>query len=325
MMPAFHIDCQCTAAMPTFTAGATFVLLEKYSARKFWEQVCRHKATLTECIPIMVRTMMMQPRMEWEKDHCLREVFFYLTLSGEEKDAFLERFKVRFLTSYGMTETIVGVIGDRPGDKRRWPSIGRVGLCYEAKIADAQGRELLPGEAGEICIRGVPGKTIFKEYFQDPKATARILDPDGWLRTGDCGSMDEEGFFYFLDRNVNMIKRSGENISCIEIENMLTAHPDVAEAAVVGVPDPIHDEAVKAFVVPKQGKRMAAEDILASLTPRLAQFKLPSFIEIRTSLPHTSTGKVRKYQLKPDAVIECGEERVSGGDFFSKKMIAIKN
>lgn len=136
VMPAFHIDCQCTAAMAAFSAGATFVLVEKYSARAFWGQVQKYRATITECIPMMIRTLMVQPLSANDQQHRLREVMFYLNLSEQEKDAFCERFSVRLLTSYGMTETIVGIIGDRPGDKRRWPSIGRAGFCYEAEIRD---------------------------------------------------------------------------------------------------------------------------------------------------------------------------------------------
>ena len=165
VMPAFHIDCQCTAAMAAFSAGATFVLVEKYSARAFWGQVQKYRATVTECIPMMIRTLMVQPPSANDRQHRLREVMFYLNLSEQEKDAFCERFGVRLLTSYGMTETIVGIIGDRPGDKRRWPSIGRAGFCYEAEIRDDHNRPLPAGEIGEICIKGVPGKTIFKEYF----------------------------------------------------------------------------------------------------------------------------------------------------------------
>lgn len=111
------------------------------------------------------------------------------------KDAFTERFGVRLLTSYGMTETIVGIIGDRPGDKRRWPSIGRVGFSYEAEIRDDHNRPLPAGEIGEICIKGVPGKTIFKEYYAQPEATAKALEPEGWLHTGDSGYQDADGYF----------------------------------------------------------------------------------------------------------------------------------
>ncbi|ECQ3279274.1 crotonobetaine/carnitine-CoA ligase [Salmonella enterica] len=210
VMPAFHIDCQCTAAMPAFSAGSTFVLLEKYSARAFWDQVRKYQATVTECIPMMIRTLMVQPAAPTDRQHHLREVMFYLNLSAQEKDAFTERFGVRLLTSYGMTETIVGIIGDRPGDKRRWPSIGRVGFSYEAEIRDDQNRPLPAGEIGEICIKGIPGKTIFKEYYMQPEATARALEPEGWLHTGDSGYQDEDGYFYFVDRRCNMIKRGGE-------------------------------------------------------------------------------------------------------------------
>lgn len=180
---------------------------------------------MTECIPLMIKTLMMQPPMPWEKQHNLREVLFYLNLSEQEKDEFIQRFGVRLLTSYGMTETIVGAIGDRPGDKRRWPSIGRVGMGYEAQISDAQGNEMPEGKTGEIWIKGIPGKTLFKEYYKLPQESVRTLNADGWLRTGDYGYMDDDGYFYFVERSCNMIKRSGENISCVEIENIISTHP----------------------------------------------------------------------------------------------------
>ncbi len=294
MMPVWHIDLQCTAAMPTFMAGATFILLEKYSARRFWRQVCLHRATLTECIPLMVRTLLAQPQQSWEQSHCLREVFFYLPMTEQEKDDFYRRFNVRFLTSYGMTETIVGLLGDRPGDERRWPAIGRPGFGYDIRIIDEQGNELPPHTVGEIYVKGVPGKTLFKEYYQDPAATADALSAEGWLHTGDKGYVDEDGYFYFVDRQSNLIKRAGENISSTEIENFLLTHPRVADAAVVGVPDCVCDEMVKAFVIPKAGATLDAEEIIAYCRAHIAKFKVPSVVEIRSSLPRTSTGKVKK-------------------------------
>lgn len=296
-MPAFHIDCQCTAAMPTFTAGATFVLLEKYSARAFWGQVCQYRATVTECIPLMIKTLMMQPPMPWEKQHNLREVLFYLNLSEQEKDEFIQRFGVRLLTSYGMTETIVGAIGDRPGDKRRWPSIGRVGMGYEAQISDAQGNEMPVGKTGEIWIKGIPGKTLFKEYYKLPQESARTLNADGWLRTGDYGYMDDDGYFYFVERSCNMIKRSGENISCVEIENIISTHPKIMDVAVIGLKDSIRDEAIKAVVVLNDGEFMTEKEFFTFCENNMAKFKVPSFFEIRTSLPRSCSGKVIKKSL----------------------------
>lgn len=298
VLPAYHIDCQCTAAMPTFTVGATFVLLEKYSARKFWNQVLHYRCTVTECIPLMIRTLLLQPCNPQEREHCLREVFFYMNLGDDEKDAFLSRFNVRLLTSYGMTETIVGLIGDRPGDRRKWPSIGRLGFTYEARVVNCAGNDAAPEEPGELWIKGIPGKTIFKEYYNDPEATARTLMPDGWFRTGDITYVDNDGYFYFVDRDVNMIKRAGENISCAEIENVLCCHPDIVEAAVIGIPDSIRGEAVKAFVVCRNNKCLIIEELCVYCSERLASFKVPSCFEICTALPHTSTGKVKKHVLR---------------------------
>ncbi|HGV6764201.1 TPA: crotonobetaine/carnitine-CoA ligase [Escherichia coli] len=299
VMPAFHIDCQCTAAMAAFSAGATFVLVEKYSARAFWGQVQKYRATITECIPMMIRTLMVQPPSANDRQHRLREVMFYLNLSEQEKDAFCERFGVRLLTSsYGMTETIVGIIGDRPGDKRRWPSIGRAGFCYEAEIRDDHNRPLSAGEIGEICIKGVPGKTIFKEYFLNPKATAKVLEADGWLHTGDTGYCDEEGFFYFVDRRCNMIKRGGENVSCVELENIIATHPKIQDIVVVGIKDSIRDEAIKAFVVLNEGETLSEEEFFRFCEQNMAKFKVPSYLEIRKDLPRNCSGKIIRKNLK---------------------------
>ena len=298
VMPAFHIDCQCTAAMPAFSAGSTFVLIEKYSARAFWKQVRKYRATVTECIPMMIRTLMVQPETADDKQHHVREVMFYLNLSEQEKDAFTQRFGVRLLTSYGMTETIVGIIGDRPGDKRRWPSIGRVGFGYQAEIRDENNRPLPAGQIGEICIQGIPGKTIFKEYYNRPDATEKALEADGWLHTGDSGYCDEEGFFYFVDRRCNMIKRGGENISCIEIENILSSHPKIQDVVVIGIKDSIRDEAIKAFVVINKGEELSETEFFEFCEHNMAQFKVPSFMEIRADLPRNCSGKIIKKHLK---------------------------
>jgi carnitine-CoA ligase len=297
VMPAFHIDCQCTAAMAAFSAGATFVLLEKYSARAFWGQILKYQATVTECIPMMIRTLMTQPVRADERQHRLREVLFYLNLSVEEKDAFIARFNVRLLTSYGMTETIVGLIGDRPGDKRRWPSIGRPGFGYQAQIRDAQNQPLPPGQTGEICVKGEPGKTLFKEYYNQPEATALAWD-NGWLHTGDYGYQDEEGFFYFVDRCSNMIKRGGENVSCSEIENILASHPKIQDVAIVGIPDSLRCQAIKAFIVLHDGERFSESEFFRYCEGNMAKFKVPSYLEIRPYLPRNCSGKVIKKHLQ---------------------------
>ena len=234
----------------------------------------------------------------FQKSNGLVMLHFINLMSEQEKDAFCERFGVRLLTSYGMTETIVGIIGDRPGDKRRWPSIGRAGFCYEAEIRDDHNCPLPAGEIGEICIKGVPGKTIFKEYFLNPKATAKVLEADGWLHTGDTGYRDEEGFFYFVDRRCNMIKRGGENVSCVELENIIATHPKIQDIVVVGIKDSIRDEAIKAFVVLNEGETLSEEEFFRFCEQNMAKFKVPSYLEIRKDLPRNCSGKIIRKNLK---------------------------
>lgn len=304
VMPAWHIDFQCTAAMPTFVSGATFILLEKYSARKFWNQVCVYRATITECIPKIMCTLLMQPKKAWEQNHCLREVFYYLNMCDKDKDAFIERFNVKLLTSYGMSETIVGLIGDRPGDERKWPSIGKIGFAYEAKVINCEGKEVKANEIGDLYIKGIPGKTIFKEYYNEPEATKKALDEKGWFNTKDSVYIDECGYFYFVDRKSNLIKNSGENVSSIEVENFLCSHPKIAEAAVIGIEDKICNELIKAFVVLNDEAQMNESEIIEYCFENLAKFKVPSKIEILDSLPKTITGKIKKNSLREKELIK---------------------
>lgn len=297
-MPACHSNFQLAAMTPVLSTGATLIAIEKYSARRFWQQVRDYRATVTQCVAMMLRTLMLQPVVQDEKDHCLREVLYFLPVADEEKRAFEERFDLRLMNTYGSTESLVWVLTDPPYGERKWPSVGRVGLSYEVRIADDEGNELAPGEVGEIVIKGIPGRTLMKGYHGDPEATAKVFDEQGWMHTGDKGYQDESGWFYFFDRKVNLIKRSGENISSTELENILVTHPKIAEAAVIGVPDPIRDQAVKAFVLPVNGETISEEEILDFCSTHMAAFKVPSYIEIREDFPRTCSMKIEKKLLK---------------------------
>lgn len=297
-MPACHSNFQLAAMTPVLTAGATLVVVKKYSVRRFWQQVRTHKATIIQATAMMVRTLMLRPVDPEEKKHQVREVLYFLPIADEEKISFEERFDVRILNTYGSTESLTWVLTDPPVGPRKWPSVGRVGLSYEAKIVDDEKKELGPGEIGEIYVKGVPGRTIMKGYYRDAEETKRIMSADGWLRTGDKGYVDESGWFYFVDRKVNMVKRSGENISTTELENVLIAHPDIAEAAVIGVPDPIRDQAIKAFVRSAQGKSLTEETVLAYCKEHMAPFKVPSYIELVDDFPRTCSMKIEKRLLK---------------------------
>ena len=162
------------------------------------------------------------------------------------------------------------------------------------KIVDDDGNEVPPGVRGEIIQRG---PNTMKGYFKQPEATRAALR-DGWLYTNDIGYMDEEGYFYIVDRKKDMIIRGGENIYPREVDEVLYQHPKVQDAAVVGVPHEFLGEEVKAFIVLKHGEQATAEEIIAFCQERLADFKCPKTIEFREDLPKTAAGKILKRELQ---------------------------
>lgn len=295
--PAYHVDFQFTGLLPCLSMGAKFIALEKYSSTRFWGKVCYYRATITEVIPKMINTLLLQKQKSWELNHNLREVLYFLTLPVAKMQAFSERFGVPLFTSYGMSESIVGVIGDRPGDTRRWPSLGRIGFTYEIKIADETGKEVEVGKIGEICIKGVRGENMFLGYYENEAATKASFDRELFFHTGDMGYIDDRGYFYFVDRSSNIIKTSGENISSIEVENIIATHKDVLEAAVVGVINEVGDEVIKAYVV-CNSKGLTIEEIRSFCTSHMARFKIPTFIEIIEELPRNQVGKIDKNKLR---------------------------
>ena len=296
-MPACHSNFQLAALMPVITAGATIIIIEKFSASRFWKQVRHYRATVIQMVAMMLRTVMLQPLDPDEKDHCVREVLYFISITDEEKNAFEKRFNARIMNTYGSTESIGWVLTDPPVGERNWPSVGRAGLGYEVRIADADDHELPHGEVGEIQVKGVRGRSIMLGYLNRPEASAETFSSDGWLKTGDQGYQDDSGWFFFVDRQSNMVKRVGENISTTEIEDILTQHPAIAEAAVIGVPDPIRDQAIKAFVSFNAGCSLTVEELEDYCCTHMAAFKVPSFYEIVDGFPRTCSMKIEKKLL----------------------------
>lgn len=297
-MPACHSNFQLAALMPVITAGASLIVVEKYSASRFWSQVRHYRATVIQFVSMMLRTLMLQPVDPNEKDHQVREVLYFMTVTDEEKIAFEERYNARIMNTYGSTESITWVLTDPPVGRRNWPSVGRVGLGYEVRIADESDIELPAGETGEIQVKGVRGRTIMLGYFNNEEANEASFTKDGWFKTGDKGYRDENGWFFFVDRKSNMVKRQGENISTTELENILCGHPEIEEAAVIGVPDPIRDQAIKAFVLLNEGSKLTVDDVRKYCEENMATFKVPSFYEIVDDFPRTCSDKIMKKLLK---------------------------
>ena len=296
-MPACHSNFQLAALMPVITAGASLIIVEKYSATRFMKQIRHYKVTVIQCVAMMLRTLLLQPVDPEEKNHCVREVLYFIPITDAEKEEFEQRFNMRIMNTYGSTESIGWAITDPPVGARNWPSVGRAGLGYKARICDMEDNELPPGEVGEIQIKGERGRSVMLEYYNNPEATDNTFSADGWLKTGDQGYQDDNGWFYFVDRKVNMVKRSGENISTTELEEILEQHPAIAEAAVIGVPDPIRDQAIKAFVRFAPGESMTLAEVEQYCKDHMASFKVPTFYEVVEDFPRTCSMKIEKKLL----------------------------
>jgi fatty-acyl-CoA synthase len=205
------------------------------------------------------------------------------------------------LVVYGLTEATGGTHWTRPGDplERRVSTVGVRTAEIEDRIVDpATGRELPPGEEGELCIKG---PTLMMGYYNKPEATAEKIR-DGWLHTGDMAVKDEAGYVRITGRLTDMIIVGGFNTYPAEIEDFLLRHPKVLDVSIVGVPDAIMGEAVMAFVIPRDGESLRPEEIVAFARGRIANFKVPRYVEIVDRFPLTGSGKVQKFKQKAYAV-----------------------
>jgi crotonobetaine/carnitine-CoA ligase len=299
-LPTFHVNAQTVSLLSAFTAGATVVLLEEYRATRFIAQVRAHRATALSLVGTQVRTLLLQPPHDQDQDHRVRRCLFALNVLDSEKDAFEKRYGIELMNGYGLSEAMTIVSVNPVFGERRWPSIGLPASDRTVRLIDADGNDVPTGTVGELIVHGVPGRTLMKGYYKDPEATAATVR-DGWLYTGDNAYSDEAGYLYFFDRLKDVIKRAGENISATEVESALLEHPDIAEAAVIGITDPIRDEAVKAYVVAREGSALTVEQVIAHCRAFLAPFKVPTVVEVRGGLPRTSVGKIEKKTLRAEA------------------------
>jgi crotonobetaine/carnitine-CoA ligase len=294
VLPLFHAGAQLHAFVPMLLVGGSVALLERFSAGRFVDQARRHEATLAALFAAPIRMLLAQPARPEEGATRLRAVSYAQNVTVEQFAAWHARFRAPLLQIWGMTETMSLPLM-QPLDLPPKPmSMGRPVLGYEVRIVDAAGAEVPPGTVGELVVAGTPGVSLMKGYLKNPEATAETLR-DGWLWSGDQAWMDAEGYFFFVDRKKDMLKRAGENVSASEVEEALRLHPAVFDAAVVGVPDPVRDQAIKAYVILKEGAAASAGELIAWCRGRLAPFKVPEAVEFRATFPRTSVGKIQKH------------------------------
>jgi crotonobetaine/carnitine-CoA ligase len=302
VLPLFHAGAQTHSIMPALVSGAGVALMHRFSASRYFEQAVRHSCTIGDLFAAPIRMILGQPARLEDRRTPLRLVTFAQNVSLSELDAWRDRCGIPLMQLWGMTET-VGLPLMNPLDDERDPmSLGLPVLGYHAKVIDeATGAEVGAGGSGQLLVAGEPGRTLMKGYFKDPAATAATLR-DGWLHTGDIVRVGDNGLLYFVDRAKDLIKRAGVNIAAGEIEAALRGHPTVFDAAVVGVPDPIRDEAIVAFVIPREGATAAPDELLAWCRERLAAFKLPERIVPVADFPRTPVGKIQKHLLREQAL-----------------------
>jgi fatty-acyl-CoA synthase len=298
-MPIFHIGGSGWGVLGLYH-GAKGVIAREFDPNKVLDFFERSGITKLFMVPAAMQFVVRQPRA--------REVDFsrlkYMLYGASPIPAALlkeciEVFGCGFVQMYGMTETTGTIVALAPEDHveglDRMRSAGKALPGVELAILDANGKRLPPGKVGEIATRS--GSNM-AGYWNLPEATARTLGSDGWLRTGDAGYMDRDGYLYIHDRIKDMIISGGENIYPAEVESAICDHPDVAEVAVVGVPDEQWGEAVKAIVVMKPGKTATASDIIGFTRQRIAAFKTPKTVDFIDALPRNASGKILRRHLR---------------------------
>jgi long-chain acyl-CoA synthetase len=275
--------------------GWNSVILPSFSVEKVFEAIGKYKATHFAGVPTLYVLMLLYPEHEkYDLSSIQQWKSGSAPLSMETWQGFKEKFGAEILEGWGLTESGSTGCTMPPKGPIKVGSIGKPMIDTEVKIVDNEGRELPQGKEGELIISG-PG--LMKGYWNIPEETAESLR-NGWLYTGDIGYVDKDGYFFITDRKKDLIIKGGENISPRQIEEVLFAHPRVAEAAVVGIKDNIYGEDIKAFVVIKQGEEATAEEITDYCRSRLKTFKTPKELQFVESLPKNLVGKVERKELR---------------------------
>jgi crotonobetaine/carnitine-CoA ligase len=303
VLPLFHGNAQYYSTMSTLVTGASMALMGRFSASRYFDQCITHQCTVASLFAAPMRMLLAQERRDQHRDNRLRVVIFAQSVTEEQLSEWYQRFNAPLLQLWGMTETMGPPLMNPIDYERRNMSVGFPVMGYEVDLVDDDGQSVERGEIGQIVVHGEPGWTLMKGYFKNPKATAETIRR-GWLWSGDNARQSNDGYFHFVDRAKDMIKRAGENVAATEVETVILQHPKVFDCAVIGVPDAIRDEKIMAVVVVRKGKQIEAEDVISWCQDRLAKFRVPELVEFREQLPRTSVGKIQKHILRRELAEE---------------------
>ena len=316
--PLFHGNSQFLAAYPALIAGSRYVLQERFSASEWINQIRSSRATVTNFIGVMMDFVWQQERKPNDSDNDLRCVFAAPTASSILEE-YKERFGIEaFVEVFGLTETCMPILTpygiERPA--------GAAGLLnkdwFDIRLVDPEtDEEVQVGEVGELVVRAIYPWTSCQGYFAMPDKTSDAFR-NLWFHTGDGLKRDEDGWYYFVDRLKDALRRRGENISSYEVEQALISHPSIGEVAAIGVPadQEAGEDEVMVFIVPEEGKEVNAQEIWDFSEKQLPDFAIPRYIQVLPELPKTPSEKVRKIELRETGV---GPETSDRGPQIRKK------
>jgi crotonobetaine/carnitine-CoA ligase len=313
VLPLFHINALFYSLAGALAAGACCALVERFSASTFWDTAVETGATTVTIIEAIGRILVARPRSEFRPEHRIESVY---GARADVRDHFRTVFQVpHLLAGFGMTEIpgvfcepfdgkdlpgAMGPVGRHPDPRRPWA---------QCRVVDDEGRDLPDGVVGELWVKH---PIVMQGYFRDEEQT-RAAFHEGWFKTGDLVRRDADGYFWFVTRMKDVIRRRGENIAGAELDRVITAHPDVLEAAVVPVPSELGEDEILACVVPQPGAVLAPEAVAAWCRARLAPMKVPRYVLLVDDLPRTPTHKVNKQVLKNDPSLKARAVDLAAG------------
>jgi long-chain acyl-CoA synthetase len=295
-LPLFHAFGQSDAMNAPLYAGATVTMMPRFDPVDALKTMERDKATLFMGVPTMYTAMLHAPdRGRYDVSSLRVCCSGGASLPVEVLRGFEREFGCIILEGYGLSETSPTVSFNHMDRERKPGSIGTAIKGVEMKLADDDGSPSGPDEVGEIWVRG---HNVMKGYWRRPEATAQVLNADGWFKTGDMARVDDDGYYYIVDRKKDLIIRGGYNVYPREIEEVLYEHPAVREAAVIGIPHPEYGEEVAAAVEILPEASVTAEELQSYVKQQVAAYKYPRLVWLVDELPKGPTGKILKKEIR---------------------------
>ncbi|WP_321393729.1 AMP-binding protein [Emcibacter sp.] len=307
-LPLFHGNAQTLSTMPALISGASMVLKNRFSASSFWDDVRKYGCTEFNYIGGILAILLKAEPGPDDADNPLR----VLVGAGANKQVFEEferRFDVKLVEGYGMSE--IGAPLNTSIRDRRPGSCGTVNPGYQVKLVDDDGHEVRPNEPGELLIRPLNSHAMMLEYYRMPEKTVEAWQ-DLWFHTGDYLQRDEDGYYYFVDRKKDALRRRGENISSFEVERTINSHEKVLESAAIAARSELGEDEVMVCVVLRPGESLTAAELISFCEDQMAYFMVPRYVRFMDSLPKTPTERVQKFRLRDEGVTADTFDREQG-------------